>query len=79
MNGQEVYFIINRYTYKGIDDFAYRYITTLPDRYEHVNCSFRGVSGKIPEFWNPQTGEITPVLNYKEKNGRIIIPIHFAP
>lgn len=78
MDAQELYLVINRYTYKGIDDSFYRYITSLPDRYEQVDCSFR-VSGKVPEFWNPQTGKTTPVLNYMEKNGRTIIPIHFAP
>ena len=68
MKGQEVYFITNRHAFKGIDDAYYRYITELPDRFEYVNCSFRGVSGKSPEFWDPLTGKITPVLNYKEEN-----------
>ena len=49
-----------------------------PNRYEQVDCKFR-VSGKVPEFWNPLTGEISPVLNYKEENGYITIPIHLAP
>lgn len=51
---------------------------SLPDRYEFVNCKFR-VTGKVPELWNPQTGDIRPVLNYYEENGTTVIPLHFNP
>lgn len=74
----EIYFVTNRHAWNGIDDYFYRYMPKMPNRYEQVNCKFR-VSGKVPEFWNPLTGEISPVLNYKEENGYITIPIHLAP
>ncbi len=74
----EIYFVVNRYSRKGINDFRYRYLTTLPDRYEQVECKFR-VSDKVPQLWDPQTGEIKPVLTYYEKDGQTIIPLHLAP
>lgn len=74
----DYYFVVNRFARKGINDFQYRYLTTLPDRYEQVECSFR-VSGKIPQLWNPLTGEIKPVILYREENGRTIVPLHLAP
>ena len=76
--GDDFYFVVNRYARKGINDFQYRYLTTLPDRYEQVECSFR-VSGKVPQLWDPLTGEIKPVILYREENGRTIVPLHLAP
>ena len=74
----ETYFIANRFARKGIDDFEFRYLTSLPDRYEQVECSFR-VSGKVPQLWNPKTGEMTEVLTYREENGQTIVPLHLEP
>lgn len=77
-NDQEIYFVVNRFARKGIDDFEYRYLTTLPDRYEQVTASFR-VTGKIPSLWNPITGEMTDILTYREENGRTLIPLNLEP
>lgn len=77
-DNHEIYFITNRHAWNGIEDYFYRYMPELPNRYELVECKFR-VEGKVPELWNPLTGEILPILNYKEENGYITIPIHLAP
>lgn len=74
----DIYFVVNRFGRKGIDDFSYRYLPTLPDRYEQVECSFR-VAGKVPELWDPVTGETTALVVYREENGRTIVPLHFEP
>jgi hypothetical protein len=74
----DIYFVVNRFGRKGIDDFEFRYLTTLPDRYEQVECSFR-VTGMIPELWDPMTGETNEVMVYREENGRTIIPLNFEP
>jgi hypothetical protein len=77
-NDQEIYFVTNRFSQMKYNDFEYRYLPTLPDRYEQVECSFR-VSGKFPESWNPVTGETEEIMVYREENGRTIIPLHFEP
>lgn len=77
-NSAEIYFVVNRFARKGINDFEYRYLTDLPDRYEQTECKFR-VTKKIPELWNPETGEILKILTYREENGYTIIPLHFNP
>lgn len=77
-NNSDIYFVANRHARKGINDFEYRYLTDLPDRFEQVECKFR-VSGKIPQLWNPQTGEKVPILTYREENGHTIVPLHLAP
>ncbi|MBS3777561.1 MAG: glycoside hydrolase family 2, partial [Bacteroidales bacterium] len=74
----DIYFVVNRFAYDGINDFEYRYKTSLPDRYEQVEVGFR-VTGKVPEIWDPMTGETKKVSTYREENGRTYIPLHFAP
>lgn len=74
----DIYFVANRFSRKGINDFEFRYLTTLPDRYEHVTASFR-VTGKIPQLWDPKTGEISEVLAYREENGRTLVPLNLEP
>ena len=75
---QEIYFVANRFSQMAYNDFEYRYLTTLPDRWEQVECSFR-VTGKVPELWDPITGQTTEVVVYREENGRTIIPLLFEP
>lgn len=75
---EEIYFVSNRFAYKGIDDFTYRYLASLPDRYEQVECTFR-VQGKIPQLWDSKTGEIKEILTYHEENGRTTLPLHLEP
>lgn len=76
--GADYYFVVNRFGRKGIDDFEHRYLTGLPDRFEQVECSFR-VTGKIPQLWDPQTGETRDVLTWREENGRTVVPLHLKP
>ena len=75
---QDIYFVANRFAMNGIDDYYYRYMPVGYDRFEDVECSFR-VTGRVPEFWDPHTGRITPVAYYYEKDGCTHIPMHFAP
>ncbi len=77
-NTEDIYFIANRFARKGIDDFEFRYLTNLPDRYEQVECTFR-VTGKVPQLWNPKTGEKREILTYREENGNTIVPINLEP
>lgn len=77
-NDQEVYLVCNRYSQLKYNDFEYRYLPGLPDRWEQTECSFR-VSGKVPEVWNAITGETEEILIYREENGRTIIPLLFEP
>ncbi len=44
---------------------------------EDVMASFR-VNGKVPQIWDPVTGEMKEVSSYREENGQIYIPLHFA-
>ncbi len=78
VNGIEIYYIVNRLARHNIFDSKYRYLPNLPDRYENVECSFR-VQGCVPELWDPMTGETKEIVQYREENGRTIVPLHLAP
>ena len=43
-----------------------------------ATVAFR-VSGKVPELWNPVTGEHRFAYAYEEKDGRTFLPLDFAP
>ncbi len=77
-NEMEIYFVTNRFGMMEFNDFTYHYLTTLPDRYEQTECFFR-VTGKVPELWDPMTGETSEILTWREENGHTIIPLHFEP
>jgi hypothetical protein len=74
----DIYFLSNRFEYRAYNDFEYRYLPKIPDRNEQIEASFR-VSGQRPQLWDAQSGNITDIVNYREENGRTIIPLHFGP
>ena len=37
------------------------------------------VSGKVPEFWDPETGRITKPAVWKEEKGRTVLSMAFSP
>ena len=74
----DIYFVVNRLARHGIYDTQYRYLTTLPDRFEEVDCYFR-ISGKIPEIWDPMTGKILKQPVYREENGIMVVRLRLNP
>jgi len=77
-DNMEIYFVVNRFGRKGIYDFEFRYLTSLPDRYEQVECKFR-VTGMVPELWDPMTGLSKEILTYRVENGQTIVPLNLEP
>ena len=41
-------------------------------------CAFR-VSGKVPELWHPDTGQMEAAPVWREEDGRTFVPLRFAP
>jgi hypothetical protein len=71
---------------KGVIDYIHRkqndtdiyFVASRWQPTEKVEATFR-VSGKQPELWNPVTGEIMDLTNFRQENGRTIIPLEFMP
>lgn len=75
----EIYFIMNKWARHGINDFQYRYLTGIPDRYVKALCSFRVEGEREIERWDPVTGDMTPVVVFKNHDGRYEIPVTLTP
>jgi len=54
------------------------FVANQRDQFDSADCTFR-VSGKVPEFWYPDTGRIEPAPVWREENGRITVPLNFDP
>ncbi|MDR1102438.1 MAG: hypothetical protein LBL42_01655 [Tannerella sp.] len=55
------------------------YFVACPNRKgADEECTFR-ISGKAPEFWHPDTGEMEDAPVYEEKDGLTTVPIRFGP
>ena len=54
------------------------FVANRTDRFEEVECTFR-VSGKAPELWHADTGQVEKPAAYAQKNGRTSVPLRLAP
>lgn len=54
------------------------FLRNTTDNWISRNCDFRQQK-RIPEYWNPVTGEIIPVWIYEQNSRHITIPITLAP
>ena len=54
------------------------FVANQRDQFDSADCTFR-VSGKVPEFWYPDTGRIEPAPVWREEGGRITVPLQFDP
>jgi hypothetical protein len=43
-----------------------------------AQCAFR-VTGRAPEFWNPETGDITLAAAYQTTRSNTVVPLHLDP
>ena len=53
------------------------FVDNRSDRTEHVEATFR-VTGKAPELWHPDTGEIDPA-SFRIAEGRTTVPLKLEP
>ncbi|HTL73200.1 MAG TPA: glycosyl hydrolase [bacterium] len=67
-----------RYTHRHDPDYDLYMVGNRTDTAVSADCSFR-VSGLRPELWDAVTGEERPLPEFREINGRTIVPLQFAP
>ena len=75
----DIYYVLNKWAWKGINDLNHRNLPAFPDRYVQVNCSFRIEGDRKIERWDPVTGEITPANVYKQEDGFYTLPVSLEP
>jgi hypothetical protein len=66
------------YIHYNKSDLDFYFIRNTSDQWVSRECGFRQQS-KVPEIWNPLTGEVVPVTVYNQQDKYINIPITLAP
>ena len=66
------------YSHHIIDGNDYYFVANQSYEERVLNCKFR-VAGKLPEIWNPETGEIAPAENWKiTADGRTEVALNMS-
>lgn len=68
------------YTHRTADggDKDIYFISNQSDKPHDDNATFR-MCGRVPELWDPVTGEQRTLPEYREQDGQTIVPIHLEP
>lgn len=66
--------IMWRHHYVESEDKDFYFISNIEQKKSQFEAHFR-VSNKVPELWNPLTGERKQISNYRERDGKTIIPL----
>jgi len=66
------------YTHRTLPDGDLYFVASRSDTSMTIRCTFR-IAGKVPELWNPGTGEIKDAPSYEVKQGRTIVSLNFDP
>jgi len=69
---------IHRSLKSGSETIDIYFVANFKKRRINIDCSFR-INNKVPELWDPETGEIDDLAVYTNVNGRIICPISLPP
>jgi len=67
-----------RFTHRRDGDSDIYFVANREMRTVNANCVFR-IAGKQPELFDPVTGQIRPLLQFNQLNGRTSVPITFDP
>ncbi len=65
------------FVHHKLDDIDFYWINNRNGRNEDITANFR-VTGRIPEIWHPETGEIENA-SYSMAEGRTIVPLRLVP
>lgn len=75
----DVYYVLNKWAWKGINEMEHMHVAALPDRYVETRCSFRVDGERKIERWDPVTGKITQIHVYEQKDGYYSILVSLEP
>ena len=67
-----------RFIHRRTADTDIYFVSNRSNTWCGATCAFR-VTGRMPELWNPLTGEIRRQLIYEERGGRTVLPLWLEP
>jgi hypothetical protein len=66
------------FIHRRVGDAEIYFVAYQDERPAERVCTFR-VSGKQPGLWDPETGAVRALPDFREREGRISIPLQFGP
>lgn len=66
------------YIHRRSNDADIYFVSSRWQPLEKIEATFR-ISGKQPELWDPVRGKVRDLTDFREENGRTIIPLEFDP
>lgn len=66
------------FIHRVASDVDYYFVSSQNKEPVQTTCSFR-ISGRQPELWDPVSGEVMPLPDFKIVNGQTILPLNFRP
>jgi len=66
------------WTHRANENMDIYFLTNQSDKKIVFKPSFR-IKGKQPQLWDPITGDIRPLNNYEQKEGRLYVDIEMLP
>ncbi len=67
-----------RYIHRRAEEVDIYFVSNRTNDWHGAKCAFR-VRGKVPELWNPLTGEIRRQVIYEEREDRTFLPLWLEP
>jgi hypothetical protein len=67
-----------RYIHRRLDDGELYFVASSSLRPLAMEAAFRVADGS-PQLWDPVTGTIRPLPEFRRENGRTIVPLRFEP
>jgi len=66
------------FIHRTCDNAQIYFVSNQKNGPEQADCTFR-VAGKQPEIWDAVTGEHWEAADFREEEGRTVVPLEFAP
>jgi len=66
------------WVHRQTDRMDIYFVANLSEASGQVEAAFR-VSGKAPELWDPVTGDMRGLPEYRQEKGSTVVPLQFAP
>jgi hypothetical protein len=67
-----------RYIHRAIGDAEVYFVACSSRSAETVDCTFR-LTGRLPELWDPETGQTEPAPVWRQQDGRTTVTHRFGP
>lgn len=77
-SGTEVCEEMLAFMHRRVNESDLYFVSNQAERSRKEDCAFR-IRRKQPELWDPVTGEIRDLPEYREENGRTVVPLEFQP